>query len=62
MSDRDEAKRRQVTEAKESLTRYAGEFPERVNDERHADYVSWVFRAVDKMLKVLDDYDITAKK
>ncbi len=59
---RDELAKRIVEIAKASLARYAEEFPERI-DEDNTDYPPWwVYRVVERVVKALDDYEITAKK
>lgn len=44
--------------AKEGLARYYAEFPDRLGDERAADALAWSMRGINRILRVLDGYEI----
>lgn len=57
-SAREQAYEELMAEAKRGLSRYYGEYPERLGDERSNDAVAWSTRGMARVLKILDRYAI----
>ena len=51
-----------VVEAKDGLARYYQEFPDRLGDQRAEDALAWSLRGIQRILKILDEYDCTARE
>lgn len=58
---RERLRQAMVQEAKDGLARYYHEFPERIGDERATDALAWSLRGVQRMVRLLDQYDIRDK-
>lgn len=46
---------------KDSFERYGGEFPDRIGDERNIEAVSWSIRGLNRILRLLDKYEISER-
>lgn len=48
--------------AKEGLARYYQEYPDVIGDERSKEAIAWSTRGVERVLRVLDRYEIAARR
>lgn len=55
---REECYEKIVAAAKEGLSRYYQEFPERIGDSRSAEAIAWSTRGVERVLRILDCYEV----
>lgn len=50
-----------LTDVETSLQRYYAEFPERLGDDRSNDAINWSTRGIQRILRILDNYEFVEK-